>query len=166
VVVPGGWVADDSSGMGARIRVVFYPRGETWKTASTVMYVNPFHQDAGAVKPVEQMIARDLDDFHKHSPTGKVITAEPIKTRNGQTGQVRYFAPDGNRPLEAVAYMEEKTLVNLIVLSAREPEAFKRALPAFHDLVFQYRFVAANINTPTTTQPGARRAPGSSARNR
>lgn len=159
LVIPEGWVADDSSGMSSKIRVVFYPRGQKWKTAPTVMYVNPIHQDARTVKPLEAMIARDVGDFHKHVPQGKVITAPKIKTRSGQVGEVRYFAPDGTAPLEAVAYMEEKGLVNLLVMSAHDAEGFKSALPAFHDLVFQYRFVAANINTPTNTPPGTQTGP-------
>ena len=43
VSAPKGWVLDDTSGMGSRIRCVFYPKGQRWATAPTVMYVNPLH---------------------------------------------------------------------------------------------------------------------------
>jgi len=98
--------------------------------------------------------------------TVTVIPAAAITTRSGQTGQVRYFAPDGREPVEAVAYMEEKSLVNLLVLSAHDPDGFRRALPAFHDLVYQYRFVAADITTPTHAPAGRRTGPGTGAGNR
>ena len=41
ISAPDGWVLDDTSGMGSRIRCVFYRKGEKWASASTVMYVNP-----------------------------------------------------------------------------------------------------------------------------
>ena len=43
VAAPKGWVLDDTSGLGSRIRCVFYPKGQTWAAAPTVMYVNPMH---------------------------------------------------------------------------------------------------------------------------
>jgi len=156
VVIPEGWVADDTSGMGAKIRVVFYPRGQNWSTATTVMYVNPIHQPAGAVRSLAQTIDHDVAEFRKHAPQGSVTPAPAIRTRSGQLGQVRYFAADGDRPTEAVAYLEEKDLVNLIVLSSRQPDAFQHALGAFHDLVFQYRYVGGNLRTPTAPADPAR----------
>src|SRR5262249_36024986 len=38
VAAPRGWVLDDTAGMGSRIRCVFYPKGQAWSTAHTVMY--------------------------------------------------------------------------------------------------------------------------------
>ena len=31
--MPPGWALDDTSGLGAKIRVVLYPKGQTWATA-------------------------------------------------------------------------------------------------------------------------------------
>lgn len=149
VVVPKGWVADDSSGIGSRIRTVFYPAGQTWAAAKAVMYANPLHQDDKVRRTLRQMIDKDVAAFRKASPRGKVTTVPSITTVNGQTAEVRYFAPGGASPSEAVAYVAEQDLVMLLVLSAREPDAFQRSLPAFRELVTGYQFVGAGLQTPT-----------------
>ncbi len=149
VVAPEGWAVDDSSGLGSRIRVVLYPRGQKWDNAPTVMYVNPLHQDARRPKTLTQMIVHDVEQFQKANPRGKVVAAPMIRTAKGKTAQVRYFAPDGGDPAEAVAYIEEPDLVMLLVLSSREPGGFQKTLPAFHALVERYEFVGGNIQTPS-----------------
>ena len=42
------------SGLGSKIRVVLYPRGQKWATAPTVMYSNPLHQDRLAPQDVSR----------------------------------------------------------------------------------------------------------------
>ena len=155
VIPPQGWVLDDSSGLGSRIRVVLYPRGQKWDKSPVVMYANPLHQDPRAPKSLLQMVGQDIAAFFKNSPHGKVSPMPNVHAGGGREALVRYFAPDGREPVTAVAYLEEKDLVMLLVLDARNPAAFKGALPAFHDLVGSYQFVAANIHTPT--RPGKAR---------
>lgn len=150
VVPPAGWVVDDSSGIGSRIRVVLYPRGQKWSSAPTVMYANPLHQERSVKKPVAQMIERDIQAFRRAQPKGKVVVAPLLRTLKGQTAEVRYFAPDGRDPSEAVAYISEENLVMLLVLASREPGGFKQALPAFEQFVKHYEFVGGGIETPTS----------------
>jgi hypothetical protein len=154
IVAPPGWVVDDSSGLGAKIRVVLYPRGQKWATAPTVMYQNPLHQDPRARKTLAQMIERDLADFRKHSPRGKVTSGAPIRNAKNQLAQVRYFAPDGRDPLSAVAYYEEDDLVMLLVLESQTAAGFREALPAYNGMVSSYQFIAGAVQTPTAPRKG------------
>lgn len=149
VVAPAGWVVDDSSGLGSRIRVVLYPRGQKWSTAKTVMYVNPLHQKGSDPKSLGEMIDRDVASFRRANPRGAVTAAPMIRTLKGQTAQVRYFSPTGGQPAEAVAYIPEENLVMLLVLSSREPGGFRAALPAFQEFVRHYQFVGGDVQTPT-----------------
>lgn len=150
IVAPAGWAVDDSSGLGSRIRVVLYPIGQKWDSAPTVMYANPLHQDPRRPKTLTQMVVHDVEQFQKANPRGKVVAAPMIRTAKGQTAQVRYFAPDGGEPSEAVAYIDEQDLVMLLVLASREPGGFQKNLSAFHALVEHYEFVGSNIQTPTS----------------
>jgi hypothetical protein len=149
LVAPDGWVLDDSSGLGSKIRVVMYPRGQKWATSPTVMYVNPIHQDPKHPMTLPQMIQRDVDAFRKQAPRGQVTVAPQVRTKANQTAEVRYFTRDGADPEEAVAYLPEKDLTMLIVLSSREVGGFKRMLPRFREMVATYQFVAGGIQTPT-----------------
>jgi hypothetical protein len=153
VVPPAGWVMDDSSGLGSKIRVVLYPRGQKWKSAPTVMYANPIHQEKGRTLSASAMIARDVADFQKQSPHGKVIEAPSIRTTAGQEAQVRYFSRTGSNPDEAVAYFMEDDLVLMLVLSARHPDGFRRTLPAFREMAATYRFLGSGMKTPTHPDP-------------
>ena len=148
ICAPSGWVIDDSSGMGSKIRVVLYPKGQKWATAPTVMYVNPLHQDAKRPKPLRDMIAHDMTAFKKNNPKGVVLSGPMMPTATEKKAEVRFFAHNGGKPHEAVAYVAEDELVMLLVLSSRTAEDFSRALPAFQLLVKSYNFVGSGLLTP------------------
>jgi len=149
VIPPAGWVVDDTSGLGSRLRVVLYPRGQKWSTSPTVMYESALHQDARSPLTLLQMIERDVEAFRKQSPRGSVVAAPVLRTSKGQPAEVRLFSPSGGAPTEGVAYVAEEDLVVLLVLNTRDPALFKRTLPAFNDLVASYQFVSAGVQTPT-----------------
>lgn len=144
VASPEGWVLDDTSGMGSRIRCVFYPRGQAWASAPTVMYVNPLHGFGLKTRTLSAMIAENERAFLRRAPRGRVTDGGTLKTGTGKPARVRYFAPDGGAPLEAVTYVPEKALVMLIVLTARTPGEFRQALPAYQELVGTYVWVGSN----------------------
>ena len=144
VCPPEGWVVDDSSGLGSRIRVVFYPNGQKWQTADVVMYANPLHQNKTAPRPLREMIARDVDQFRRQSPKARVTEVQAVTTIAKKTAEVRFFSPEGGLPTEAVAYVPEDDLVMLLVLNARTAAAFQGALPAFRWLVTNYQYIGSD----------------------
>ena len=144
ISAPQGWVLDDTSGMGSKIRCVFYPRGQQWSTASTVMYVNPLHGLGVKTRTLSTLIAEDEKGFHKRAPKGRVTDGGTLTTAGRKTVVVHYFSEDGGPAHEAVAYIPEAEMVMLIVLSSRTPAGFQQALGAYRELVQSYSWVAAN----------------------
>jgi hypothetical protein len=144
VVPPRGWVLDDTAGMGSRIRCVLYPKGQSWVAAPTVMYVNPLHGMAIKERTFSSMLAFQEREFHKHAPKGKMTEQGTLPTGGGKTARLRYYAYQGGAPNEAIAFIPERELVMLIVLSSRTPEGFRAALPAFRELVKTYSWVGSN----------------------
>jgi len=144
VSAPKGWVVDDTSGMGSRIRCVFYPKGQQWATAPTVMYVNPLHGAAVKSRTVSALIAEDEKAFHQRSPKGKVTDGGTLPTGTKKIAMVRYFSEDGGAAHEAVAYVPEADLVMLLVLSSRTPQGFQQALASYREMVSTYAWVASN----------------------
>jgi len=144
ISAPDGWVLDDTSGMGSRIRCVFYRKGEQWATAATVMYVNPLHGYGAKARTVSALIAEDEKSFRQRSPRGKVTEGGTIQTTGKKTAVVRYFSNDGGPAHEAVAYVPEAELVMLLVLSSKTPGGFQGALPAYREMVQSYAWVASN----------------------
>jgi hypothetical protein len=143
VAAPRGWVLDDTSGMGSRIRCVFYPHGQTWASAATVMYVNPLHGYGARTRTVSALIAEDEKEFLKRTPRGKVVPAPGMVTAGKKTAIVRYFSDDGGPPHEAVAYVPEKDLIMLVVLSSHTPGGFQQALGAYQSLVESYAWIGS-----------------------
>lgn len=141
---PRGWVLDDTSGMGSRIRCVFYPVGQSWATAPTVMYVNPLHGFGLKTRTLSAMIAESEKAFYKRAPKGRITDAGTLTTGAGKPARVHYFAPDGRQPVEAVTYVPEKELIMLVVLSSRTAAGFQQALPAYRELVGTYAWVGSN----------------------
>ncbi len=144
VAAPKGWVLDDTSGMNSRIRCVFYPKGQTWSSAPTVMYVNPMHGYGLKERTVSAMIAQNEKEFRKRAPKGRIVEAGTLKTGAGKPAKVRHFAYDGGESTEAVAFVPEKELVMLVVLSARDGKGFQGGLGAFRELVGTYAWVGSN----------------------
>jgi hypothetical protein len=144
ISAPDGWVLDDTSGMGSRIRCVFYRKGEQWATAATVMYVNPLHGYGAKARTVSALIAEDEKSFRQRSPRGKVTEGGTIQTTGKKTAVVRYFSNDGGPAHEAVAYVPEAELVMLLVLSSKTSGGFQGALPAYREMVQSYAWVASN----------------------
>ena len=144
VTAPPGWVLDDTAGMGSRIRCVFYPKGQKWATAPTVMYVNPLHGFGAKTRTVTTLMAEDAQAFRKRAPRGQITDAGSLATSEKNIARVRYFSDDGGPPHEAVAYVPDKDLVMLLVLSAHTPQGFQQALGAYHQLVASYAYVGTN----------------------
>ena len=144
VAAPKGWVLDDTSGMGSRIRCVFYPKGQTWAQAPTVMYVNPMHGFGLKERTVSAMLAENEKQFHKRAPKGRVVDAGTLKTGAGKSAKVRHYSYDGGDATEAVAFVPENELIMLVVLSSRDAKGFQGGLAAFRELVGTYAWVGSN----------------------
>ena len=63
---PDGWVLDNSAGKSQGLQAVFYPKGESWDKATTVMYTNTASLEDEAHKTISQLIKYDLDTFKKN----------------------------------------------------------------------------------------------------
>ena len=145
IAAPPGWVLDDTAGMGSRIRCVFYPKGQKWATAPTVMYVNPLHGFGAKTRTVTTLMAEDEQAFRKRAPRGSITEAGTLVTsEKDKRARVRYFSENGGPPHEAVAYVPDRDLVMLLVLSSHTPQGFQDALGAYRKLVESYAYVGSN----------------------
>jgi len=146
IVAPDGWVLDNSSGVPRGLHAVLYKTGTTWAKADTVMYANTVHKEASGEKVVGNVIKSDVKSFQASASNQCVITDAPdLKTRSGQRVAVKQFFDASRHVYEAVAYIDESKIVVLLVLSAREEQAFTAALPAFKRLVASCRFLTSDV---------------------
>lgn len=139
---PKGWVLDNVSGRSQGLVGVFYPKGGSWENSLAVMYSRVQPREG---RTFDAMIKEDLAFMQKQKPALKVSEQLPIPYgRHGKKASIRYL-DSGPREFEAVAYMEEKNWVVLVVLTARSQEERSSALPAFRELVQSFVYVTDHM---------------------
>ena len=150
LTAPKGWVLDTTSGREQGLQAVFYPNGSSWKNSAAVMYANVVEKTVAGTESLQSIIANDVADYKKQSPELKVTDADPIPTRANASSKdkhatVKYFTGDRYGNSEAVAYVDEGTLIVMLVLNARSNKDFESSLPAFKEFVASYFFLGAKV---------------------
>ena len=145
LTAPKGWVLDNSSGVSQGLHAVFYLEGYSWSNATSVMYANTTLKEIQGDEPVEKVIEGDISRFKANSPNLNVIYAAPLLTRDNKKCIVKYFSGDIHGNYEAVAYIDERKVVVMIVLTSRKKEEFDLSLPAFKELVASYQFFTDDV---------------------
>jgi len=140
VTAPDGWVIDNQAGISDGLHAVFYPEGGSWKESKTVMYANGVEKNGRNIK---QFIEDDVKSFK--DKTGEIKDGAPLSTEDGKKAYVKYFLKEENGNYEAIAYIDEKYVVVIIALSARNEQGFNRSYPAFKELVASYKFISDKI---------------------
>ena len=135
---PTGWVLDNSAGVGQGLDAVFYEKGGNWATATTVMYPQVWQKEG---KQLSAIVADDIAQYKAHFPTLAITDEPPIKTKNGQKAELKYFSGGARNQFEAIAYFDEPRVVVMVVFQAPTQEAFKKAYPAFVELVRSYIYL-------------------------
>jgi predicted secreted acid phosphatase len=145
VGAPKGWVLDNSSGVNQGIYAVFYPKGRSWRESPAVMYVNTASKSVKGNETIEQLIAFDVEQSQERDSLVKVVELPSLLTKDHKTARVREFAHSN---YEAVAYIDEETIITLICLTARTKAQYDGAYPAFEELVASYFFMTKNVSLP------------------
>lgn len=139
---PKGWVLDNSSAAEQGIYAVFYPIGGSWNKSIAVMYTNTSIVDS--LMTMEDFIDMDLVSF-KADKKDIVITSKDDIYMGDKNVKIREILGDANGNYEAIAYIKEKNLVVLIVLSSRNKNEYFSNLPKFEELLKSYKFIDSKV---------------------
>jgi len=140
VRAPQGWVLDTKAGRKQGLQAVLYPRGASWGASPVVMYCQVLGRDG--TRDRDALIRSDIETHQSSAPTALVAEQEKIVVRKGGVALVERFAGGARGTIEETAYLEERTVVVLFVLSSRDTTAFHHSLASFRDLVGSYSFLA------------------------
>jgi hypothetical protein len=145
IQAPDGWVLDNAAGKGQGLQAVFYREGSDWGSAKGVMYTNAAIKGKGQ-ETLQELIDYDVAQFRARAPQLKVTAREDLATGSGKA-VVWQFEGDEHGNFEAVAYIDEKEAIVMLVLTARTRELFDQEYPSFEKLVGSYRFLTADVRT-------------------
>jgi hypothetical protein len=141
VRAPEGWVLDTRSGQGQGLQAVFYPHGDRWAKSPAVMYCQVVARSKD-IADMAAMIQYDQERFRSGSPSAVVTPGDSIAIPGGRRAPTRSFAGGARGTFEQVAYIEERSVIVLVVLSCRSSELLQRSVPVFRQLVGSYQFLA------------------------
>jgi hypothetical protein len=144
VTAPEGWILDAKSGLPHGLGTVFYPEGSSWEESRVVMYISTTLKDK-TYGTIEKVIGYDTERFVKGHP-GIVIKDSPaVMTGDKKRAVVKHYAGEKFGRFDAVGYLDEKKMVILFAMSARDMETFKGNLKAFSALIGSYRWLADEV---------------------
>ena len=129
---PTGWVLDNSAGVEQGLDAVFYQEGESWASATTIMYPQVWQKEG---KQLSEIVAEDIERYRASFPSLQVSDAPAIEREKGQEAAVKHFAGGARNQFEAIAYLDEPQVVIMVVYQAPTREAFEKAYPSFAELV-------------------------------
>ena len=135
---PLGWVLDDKIGNPQGLNVVFYPEHAAWDKSDVVCFARVRSLD-NQVTSIEDQVKDTLKTLRENgSPKAEVKFIKTLTTRDASKAKIYYYTGDQFGNSEATAYIQAKSSVHYITLSARSSKAFHDALPAFDALVTSY----------------------------
>ena len=140
---PAGWVLDNSSGVSQNLNAVFYPEGGSWQHSPTVMYANTASKEVKDNQTLQQVIDFDIERFRENHQEVAILPSDSVQTENGKRSVVMLFFYSN---YEAVAYIDEETIVAMLVLSAESKSDFDSAFPAFRQLIGSYLFITTDVH--------------------
>jgi hypothetical protein len=100
--------------------------------------------DSGPTATPEEVFRRDNSHFAETVLELRVEAQANLSTADGRVALVRTFRYRAPANVEAVAYVRERTVTPMVVLSARTDADYEQALPDFRMLVRSYEFITAS----------------------
>lgn len=150
VTAPSGWVADKETGQQLGLCCVFYPAGQTWNDAESIMYPEIVEKNAQH-RTLQDFMAFDLEQFRMGNPNLTFEDSEPLHF-GSKTALIRYFQGVNKGSSEAVAYIDEPKTIAVLVLSSKTSVALNKSLPLFRDFVQSYAFMKVRFTeSPAAT---------------
>ena len=137
--LPLGWTYSFDEAP-ARARLVFFPVGGGFNESIAIVYVNEIRKEGG-IRSLEDAMDDVITGFKAHSPRLKVSTTDPIQLNSGSKAEVRLFtgARDPVQAKEAIAFIEERDKVVIVVLTVKNPGNWPSDNRIFHEIVGGYQ---------------------------
>jgi hypothetical protein len=144
---PQGWALDPETAKKYGVNVVLYQSGYSFQNAPAVMYTSKLKRS----EHVEDAMKHEADTYKQRYKGIQISRRTPIKTKDNKTAFVQYYKGEKqDQTDEAVAFIQERGLIVLLVLSSKSEKAFAVAYPSFENLVKTYSL--ANIKVIDETR--------------
>jgi hypothetical protein len=145
IAAPNGWVMDTKAGIPQRLAAVFYPQGQAWDSAETVMYLNAVSKRMTGFKTAEELIERDFKEYRQRNPQ---VVMEVLPTRRHPDKApvlLRKYTNPQTQHYDITAYINEETIIAVLSLDAVTPADLATHATDFDKLLDSYVFVTTDV---------------------
>ena len=106
------------------------------------MYAYTVSNNSTNSESSQRLINSDIAQYKERCPTIRITKSPELQTKDKKTALVRlYFYSN----YESVAYIDEKQITVVLVLTARAEKNFSESFPAFQELVRSYSFLPSEV---------------------
>jgi len=140
IKAPDGWVLDNKSGESEGLHAVFYPEDSSWNDTDTIMYATGYDKQT-VFETLDDFMKSDEETFRDREPDIEIKDAGTRKVGDSVAHIRQFFG----RNREAVAYIDTKGAVIVIVMSSKTQEEFDKNYPAFLELLDSYVFLTNDV---------------------
>ena len=145
VSAPRGWVLDTHGGEADGLPAVLYRPGENWKSATVAMYVNTVLPDSGRAASARGVARADSVRLVARDRDMRVASVVPLRTGDGAQAFAKRFSSSRGQVFEVVAYVSQRTVTTILVVTSRDRRTLDAALPAFREFVRSYRWLTDSV---------------------
>jgi len=133
-----GWSHDEAASRLDKINVLV-PKGFTYDSAVAVIYGRACYKPKVDEKTLAAFIESDKKGFKEDHPELTISEVKPLVDGDNVPIRSVEFFPKTKGNWERVSYLEEGDFYVIFTLSSRTRAAFDKALPAYSQLIRDYK---------------------------
>lgn len=158
--LPANWEYDFQQAQERGALLAFFPQGGSFSGSKNVIYVNELNDSCrpDCKGRMADAIAQLLKEVRQESPGVEISNGGTLKTQEGGTAEVRILsgskdprAEGESKDKEALAIIEHKEAIVLVILTVTDPKSWEQDFKVFQEVVRGHRFFTCD--TPSLARP-------------
>jgi len=142
--VPAGWEYSFERAGEAGVRLLYFPKGGSFAQSDSIVYINEVDEVCApsCAGMLQKAIRKIIDESREDSPLLQVAPASPISISGGGSATVRILTGwrDPRQAKEALAFIEHKESIVLVVLTTKNARTWAEDYVAFQEIVSGHKF--------------------------
>jgi hypothetical protein len=138
ITAPKEWNLDLTSGVASGRDAELFPNRSSFKTSPTVMYISTISKKIPGCENVTKLSTANIDKAKKEVSNIVIGRSDSLETKDHKKALVKTYAAT---QFQAVAYVDEDSVIVMFVLRAKEKNRFDNARYSFKDLIGSYMWV-------------------------
>lgn len=139
--VPDGWEFNFEQARQFGAKLVFFPKGGSFHNSKSIIYVDEICK-LNCSESLKSAMERIVIKAKIHNPNLKIIDANPVPIKSGGKAKVKVMTGlrDPRQVKEALAFIEQKEVFLLIVLTSKDTTTWEKDYEEFKTVVSGHKY--------------------------